>query len=82
MKLGNLHQASPLEAALLSNVAVKSMLQPLVGRTYWWKDFDKFEKQPPPPSKGGVYSGGHYDALIKGNPRLDKYFGGPSLGPM
>lgn len=82
MKLDKLHKASPLEATLLKNVAIKSMLKPMVGRTHWWKDFDKFEKQPPPPSPQGPYAGGHYDALIKGNPRLEKYFGGPSLGPI
>ena len=78
MRLTELHQTSPIDMVLKSNATVKSMLQPM-NRTYWWKSFDKNQKQPPPPDKGGAYQGGHYDAIIKGNPRLEKYFGGPSL---
>lgn len=82
MKLDRLHKATPLEVALGKNVAVKSMLKPLLGRKYWWKDFNKFKTMPPPAQNNGPYEGGHYDALVKGNPRLEKYFGGPNLGPM
>ena len=76
MKLYELHRATPLGMALKSNVTVKSMLQPLGARSYYWKDFDKQTKAPPPPSKSGPVHGGHYDARTEGDPRLKKFFGG------
>jgi len=76
MKLDSLHKRK-VGKALKSNVAVKSMLQPL-NRDYYWKTFNKTEKRPEPPTSG--VTGGHYDATTEGNPRLKKYFGGYPYG--
>lgn len=75
MKLDSLHTLSPTEMALKSNIMVKSMLQPLGKRDYYWKDFDKQTKAPPPPSKSGP-TGGHYDAALEADPEKKKFFGG------
>lgn len=81
MKLDELHQISALEASLLGNVAVKTMLKPIGGRHYYWKNFEKIEQQPEPMvGGGGRLHGGHYDAAIEGKPRLKKYFGGYPYG--
>lgn len=85
MKLDELHKATPLDAALISNVAVKSMLQPMGGRAYYWKNFDTdpIRGQPEPiPSGGGGggLHGGNYGAAVEGNPRHKKYFGGLPYG--
>lgn len=82
MKLAEIHKSTPLELTLAKNGAIKSMLMPLTGRSYYWKNFNTTKSQPPPPDTQGPVSGGHYDALIKGDPRKEKYFGGPSLGPI
>ena len=79
MKLDKLK--SPVEVALASNTALKSMLMPMGGRSYYWKNFDRVESQPEPlAGGGGRLHGGHYDAAIEGKPRLKKYFGGYSYG--
>jgi hypothetical protein len=75
MKLANLHTRSPVEMALKSNIMLKSMLQPLGKRDYYWKDFDKQTKAPPPPTTSGP-TGGHYDAILAADPRKQKFFGG------
>ena len=38
------------------------------------RTFVRPDMTPPPPDSG--FQGGNYGALIKGKPRLDKYFGG------
>ena len=72
MKLRKLHE--DIGAMLLGNAAIKGMLHPL-NKQYWSKDTNKTDTKPPKP-QSGPYQGGHYDALIEGNPRLKKYFGG------
>jgi hypothetical protein len=91
MKLARLHTATPIqllnetsafEKALSGNAAVKAMLQPSK-LSHWWKTYRKVKQQWPPPDGGGPYGGGgHYDAYLKGDPEKEKFFGGPSLGPM
>ena len=53
------------------------MLKP-VSKQYYLKDRGKTDTKPPKP-QSGPYQGGHFDALIEGNPRLKKYFGGSFL---
>jgi hypothetical protein len=75
MKLHKLHET--IETDLLNNSGIKSMLKP-VSKQYYLKDGGKTDTKPPKP-QSGPYQGGHFDALIEGNPRLKKYFGGSFL---
>ena len=74
MKLHRLHEN--IETDLLSNSGIKSMLKPS-SKQYWQKDGGETDTKPTKPQSGT--QGGHFDALIEGNPRLKAYFGGSLL---